>query len=170
MLRHECPELTRVAAVVALVAWFWLRGEHFLAANGPTFDEPVHLAAGYSYWATGSFRLNREDPPLLKLLWAAPLMFGDRPAYPHDVVRETNDDHWHVGNAFLYSSDRPPSELLNPARRVNLALGCGVVLLAGWWAFRLWDSRSRGCRRDARSRCATRTCSRCRACSPPMSG
>ena len=131
-------------AVVALLAWFWSRGERFLAANGPTFDEPVHLAAGYSYWTTGSFRLNREDPPLLKLLWAAPLMFGDRPPYPHDVAAATNDDHWHVGTALLFYSGRAPRDLLDPARRVNLALGCGVVLLAGWWAFRLWNSRLAG--------------------------
>ncbi len=136
--------LLAVAACLALVAWFWARGERFLAANGPTFDEPVHLAAGYSYWATGSFRLNREDPPLLKLLWAVPLALGDSPPYPHDVARETNNDHWHVGNALLFHSNRAPSELLNPARRVNLALGCGVVLLAGWWAYRLWNARAAG--------------------------
>ncbi len=132
--------LLATALCLALVAWFWARGERFFAANGPTFDEPVHLAAGYSYWATGSFKLNREDPPLLKLLWAAPLMFGDRPTYPHDVARETDNNHWHVGNAFLFNSNRPPSELLNPARRLNLAFGCGLVLLVGWWAFRLWRS------------------------------
>ncbi len=133
-----------VAVCLALVAWFWCRGERFLAANGPTFDEPVHLAAGYSYWATGSFKLNREDPPLLKLLWAAPLALGDAPPYPHDVARETDDNHWHVGNAFLFNSGRAPSELLNPARRVNLAIGCAVVLLAGWWAYRLWGARIAG--------------------------
>lgn len=132
--------LLTVVAVVALLAWFWSRGERFLAANGPTFDEPVHLAAGYSYWTTGRFRLNREDPPLLKLLWAVPLLFGERPPYPHDVAATTNDDHWHVGTAFLFNSDRAPRQLLDPARRVNLALGCAVVLLAGWWAFRLWNS------------------------------
>src|SRR5437868_14522880 len=93
--------LLAVVACVALLAGFGSRGEKFLAANGPTFDEPVHLAAGYSYWTTGSFRLNREDPPLLKLLWAAPLMFGERPPYPHDVAAATNEDHWHVGTAFL---------------------------------------------------------------------
>src|SRR5262249_9226033 len=131
-------------AVLALLAWFWARGEQFLAANGPTFDEPVHLAAGYSYWTTGSFRLNREDPPFLKLLWAAPLLIGDRPPYPYDVAAATNDDHWHVGTAFLFHSGRSPRELLDPARRVNLALGCAVVLLAGWWAFRLWNSRLAG--------------------------
>src|SRR5262245_29434129 len=130
-----------IVAVFALVAWFWNRGERFLEANGPTFDEPVHLAAGYSYWTTGSFRLNSEHPPLLKLLWAAPLMFGDRPAYPHDVAAATNDDHWHVGNALLFHSGRAPRELLDPARRVNHALGCGVLLLAGRVALRLWQSR-----------------------------
>ncbi len=136
--------LLTAVAVGALLAWFWALGEQFLAANGPTFDEPVHLAAGYSYWTTGSFRLNREDPPLLKLLWAAPLMLGDRPPYPHDVAAATNDDHWHVGTALLFHSGRAPRDLLDPARRVNLALGCGVVLLAGWWAFRLWNSRLAG--------------------------
>jgi hypothetical protein len=135
--------LTTVA-VLALTAWFWSRGEEFLAANGPTFDEAVHLAAGYSYWTTGNFRLNPEHPPLLKLLWAAPLAIGDWPPYPHDVAGATNNDHWHVGTALLYHSGRPPRELLDPARRVNLALGCCVVLLAGWWAFRLWKSRLAG--------------------------
>src|SRR5215218_6979287 len=144
MRRERTRTALAVVAIVGLLTWFWSRGERFLAANGPTFDEPVHLAAGYSYWVTGSFRLNREDPPLLKLLWAAPLMLGDRPPYPHDVAAATNDDHWHVGTALLYHSGRRPRELLDPARRVNLALGCGVVLLAGWWAFRLWRSRLAG--------------------------
>ena len=31
-----------VIACLALVAWFWQRGERFIAANGPTFDEPAH--------------------------------------------------------------------------------------------------------------------------------
>ena len=144
MTRNRASALLALAVVTGLVACFWCRGERVLAANGPTFDEPVHLAAGYSYWATGSFRLNPEHPPLLKLLWAAPLVFGDRPPYPHDVARETNNDHWHIGNAFLFQSGRAPSELLSPARRVNLALGCGVVLLVGWWAYRLWNSRIAG--------------------------
>jgi hypothetical protein len=136
--------LLTAGTVLVLLAWFWSRGEAFLAANGPTFDEGVHLAAGYSYWVTGSFQLNREDPPLLKLLWAAPLALGDRPPYPHDVAAATNNDHWHVGTALLFNSGRPVRELLDPARRVNLALGCAVVALAGWWAFRLWNSRLAG--------------------------
>ena len=123
----------------ALVGYFWWQGERFIAANGPTFDEGVHLAAGYSQW-TGDFRMNREDPPLLKFLWAAPLA-AERRLSPLDTA-ESN--HWHVANALLYESGTSPASLLAPARRVNLALGCGLVLLVGWWAFRAWGSRPAG--------------------------
>jgi hypothetical protein len=88
--------------------------------------------------------MNPEHPPLLKLLWAAPLVLNDRSLYPANVAAATNDDHWHVGTAFLFSSGKSPRELLDPARRVNLALGCCLVLLAGWWAYRLWNSHLAG--------------------------
>lgn len=136
--------LRSVAAIVAclaLGAWFWNRGERFIAANGPTFDEGAHLTAGYSYWSTGDFRLNPEHPPLLKLLWAAPLALSGSPPYPHEAGGTTGN-HWHIANALLYESGVPPRQLLDPARRVNLALGCGLVLLVGWTAFRVWGSRS----------------------------
>ena len=140
MTRDPAYSLLTVAACLALVAWFWLRGERFIAANGPTFDEGVHLAAGYSYWATGDFRLNAEDPPLLKLAWAAPLALSGSPPYPRDAAAAT-DNHWHVAHALLYESGVPPRQLLDPARRVNLALGCCLVLLVGWVALRVWGSR-----------------------------
>ena len=144
MNRSCWGNVAAVVAGLALVAGFWWQGERFIAANGPTFDEGVHLAAGYSYWVTGDFRLNHEDPPLLKLLWALPLVLGDRPPYPSDVAAASNNDHWKIGSALLYDSGVPPARLLTPARRVNLAVGCGVVLLAGWWAFRAWGSHLAG--------------------------
>lgn len=133
-----------VIAAAGLVAWFWWQGERFIAANGPTFDEAPHLAAGYGYWTTGDFRMNPEHPPLLKMWWALPLVLGDRPPYPLDVAAATHHDHWQVGTAFLYGSGVPYTQLLTPARRMNLGLGCGVVMLAGWWAFRVWGSRLAG--------------------------
>lgn len=45
---------------------------------GPTFDEHYYIASGYSYLLEGDFSLNREHPPLLKLLAGLPLLlFGD---------------------------------------------------------------------------------------------
>src|SRR5262245_32612517 len=140
MRGNRLSSLAAVAVCLALVAWFWSRGERFLAANGPTFDEGVHLAAGYSYWATGDFRLNAEDPPLLKLLWAAPLAAAGTPPLPGSPA----DNHWHVADALMYESGVPPRQLLDTARRVNLGLGCGLVLLVGWVSHRVWGARLAG--------------------------
>lgn len=139
-MARSAPAALAGLACVALVAWFWVRGERAIAANSPTFDEAVHLTAGYAYWTTGSFQMNREDPPLMKLLWAVPLLFGERLEYPHDVAEATNDDHWHVSTAFVARAGVPPPELFAGPRRVNLVLGCCVVLLCAWWAYRLWGS------------------------------
>ena len=128
-------------ACLALVAWFWHRGERFIAANGPTFDEPAHLAAGYGYWTAGAFKLNPEHPPLLKLLWSFPLLFSDAPPYPHPIAGTSKFNHWKVGNAWLFESGASPRTLLDPARRVNLALGSLLVLLVGWVCLRVWQSR-----------------------------
>lgn len=141
MNRGRAETILAVLICAVLVAWFWWRGERFIAANGPTFDEAAHLAAGYGYWTTGEFRLNPEHPPLLKMLWALPLVLGDAPPFPREVAAATQLNHWHVGAAWLYGSGVPPRQLLDPARRVNLAVGCGVVLLTGWVALRVWRSK-----------------------------
>jgi hypothetical protein len=135
------PRIATAVAVVALVAAFWAQGERFIAANGPTYDEAVHLAAGYSYWATGEFRLNIEDPPLAKLAWALPVYLADPGLY-----RPVGDppDEWLTGNAFLFAEPGRAERLLSNGRRVNLLFGVGVVLLAGWWAYRAWNSRLAG--------------------------
>src|SRR5262249_40180120 len=44
-----------------------------LRAHSATFDEGTHLPSGYTYLAFGDHRLNPEQPPLVKLLAAAPL-------------------------------------------------------------------------------------------------
>ena len=104
-----------LAAVAALVAWFWSRGEQFIAANGQTFDEGVHLAAGYSYWSTGNFRSNAEDPPLFKLLWAAPLAATGSPPYPSGVTSPTSN-HWHVATRYSMSRAFPRERCSTRAR------------------------------------------------------
>jgi hypothetical protein len=43
----------------------------------PTFDEPVHVLAGYSYLKWRDYRVNPEHPPLAKALAALPLLAVD---------------------------------------------------------------------------------------------
>jgi hypothetical protein len=124
-----------LGAVSLLIGWFWQRGEAVLSANGPTFDEPAHLATGLHYWQTKRLAMNPEHPPLLKLWWSVPLVIaGDAP----DV--SSCSDHWQAGDVLLRTGVSPP-DVFRPARRMNLILGCGIVLVAGWWAFRGSNSR-----------------------------
>lgn len=73
----------RVARGVALwtaaglVGYFVACGLVQARGAAPTYDEPAHLAAGYSYWRFGDFRMNPEHPPGLKLLAALPLLAAD---------------------------------------------------------------------------------------------
>jgi len=134
--------LTAVAGL-ACIAVFCVRGERAVTHTAPTFDEAVHLTAGYSYWRTGDFRINRETPPLMKLLWALPLLATDRPPFQPDPEQLEQNDIWRLGDAFLYESPLDFRAMLYPARRVNLAVGAALVALIGWWAWRLW-SRAAG--------------------------
>lgn len=43
---------------------------------GPTYDEHFYAAAGNHYWRSGDFALNREHPPLLKLMAGLPLVLA----------------------------------------------------------------------------------------------
>lgn len=68
-------------AVALLILIYGL--ELFLSARleSPTFDEPAHLYAGYSYWLRHDFGINPEHPPLVKLVASLPLLVN-KPAYP----------------------------------------------------------------------------------------
>jgi len=43
---------------------------------GPTYDEHFYVAAGNHYWRSGEFALNREHPPLLKLMAGLPMLLA----------------------------------------------------------------------------------------------
>jgi 4-amino-4-deoxy-L-arabinose transferase-like glycosyltransferase len=69
------PRILTATLVLALVAAFVLLTVGSAARESATYDEPAHLAAGYSYWHVGDYRMNPEHPPLLKLLAAFPLLW-----------------------------------------------------------------------------------------------
>jgi hypothetical protein len=103
-----------------------------------TWDEGIHLAAGYSYLKTGQFRLNPEHPPLFKLLAALPLLLL-RPELP------TQHPSWATANVFdfavqfMYGNRVDADTILFWGRSVTILL----TLLLGL-ALALWTRRSFG--------------------------
>ncbi|MBI3633852.1 MAG: glycosyltransferase family 39 protein, partial [Candidatus Vogelbacteria bacterium] len=96
-----------------------------------TIDEAVHLAAGYSYWKTGDFRMNPEHPPLIKMLAAFPLLFTKATLPTHDPSWQKVDE-WKFGEVFLYHNTLSPDTLLLLGRLPIMLLS----LVLGWAIFR----------------------------------
>ncbi|HKA08785.1 MAG TPA: phospholipid carrier-dependent glycosyltransferase [Gemmataceae bacterium] len=125
-------------AGLLFIGLFVARADHFARSASQTFDEGAHLVAGLSYWRTGTFRINPEHPPLLKLLWSIPIALRSDVQFEPDPDAWEKKDHWILADDFLYSGRPDHFELLVSARRVNIALGATLVALIGWWAYRLW--------------------------------
>jgi 4-amino-4-deoxy-L-arabinose transferase-like glycosyltransferase len=131
---------TPLSAGLIFLLLFFVQGVFFIRANSPTYDEAMHLAAGYSYLATGDFRLEPQNPPLIKALLALPLYVG------HSLPFNPDSQHWHngteffLGQDFLYRSTLPADQMLAVSRVPNLFLGGILTALIGWWAYRLWGS------------------------------
>lgn len=69
------PVLVSIALGIGLAFMLVLLGT--IKELSPTFDEPVHVVAGYSYLKWGDYRVNPEHPPLAKALAALPLLAFD---------------------------------------------------------------------------------------------
>ncbi len=99
-----------------------------------TWDEPVHLAAGYSYWITGQYQLNPEHPAFVKLLCALPLYWFYHPKL--DVTTLGGQDAVLAGNLFVYRNTVPPDTLLLAGRLMNICLTLLFAIYLSWWAER----------------------------------
>jgi len=58
---HKAETILTAALLLVLLL---VQGISFIRANSQTYDEATHLAAGYSYLATGDFRLDSEQLPI----------------------------------------------------------------------------------------------------------
>jgi len=95
------------------------------AANtkSPTFDEPQHLTAGYSYWVANDFRLDPENGNLPARWAALPLLWS------HPNFVSLNDRGWQcadegrTGHQFFYEVGNDPDQILGQARMMMSIFG-----------------------------------------------
>ena len=72
-----------------------------------TVDEVPHIAAGVAY-LTGDLRLNREHPPLVKVLAAAALPSRDPPLALPGAAADPYSAQWTWGSEWLHDARRSP--------------------------------------------------------------
>ncbi len=110
------------------------------ARESQTSDEAVYLVSGLSYWRTGDWRLNIEHPPLLKELFALPLV-------ARGIKFSASDEDWNgasqwdIAPKVLYESVVAGQSLLFSARVVNVLLTLMLVVVAAAWSWKTWGRK-----------------------------
>jgi len=120
-----------LAAVVLLAAYFALAITSVLRKSA-TYDEPVHLAGGYSYWVRNDYRINPENGILPQRWMALPLLAG------HWRLPDLNDppqyDEWLLAHRFLYESGNDARTMLLLGRAMVALLGVALAAVVYSWS------------------------------------
>ena len=119
-------------AVLALLALQAAVQIGSIRQESQTWDEGIHLAAGYSYWRTGDFRMNPEHPPFTKLWCALPLLWMDV-RLPADESAWRARDELNFGALFLYTNRLSADAILFPARCMTIVLTLALGLAIALW-------------------------------------
>jgi len=120
------------AAVGALLAAFFVLALTSVLHKSVTYDEPVHLAGGYSYWVCNDYRINPENGILPQRWMALPLLLGRWDL--GDINDPPRYDEWQMAYRFLYESGNDLSAMLLLGRGMVALLGVGLGLLVYRWS------------------------------------
>ena len=121
------------AAVVLLLFYGTLLAS--LREKSPTFDEPGHATAGYTYWKFGDYRIDPENGNFSKRWIALPFLFGT-PAFPStDFFGWSKASTWLLADEWFNRSGHDPAALTARGRAMSgliaVALGAAVN---GYWS------------------------------------
>jgi hypothetical protein len=97
-----------------------------------TWDEGIHISAGYAYLTRGDYSWNIEHPPMVKLMSAAPLLFLGLEAHPLQPDGKRKDQVAY-GIDFLYRNRRHADTILIAARTPTILLTALFTLAFAWW-------------------------------------
>lgn len=105
-----------------------------LAYKSPTFDEPGHVSAGYSYWARNDYRLDPENGNLAKRWFAIPHILSgvDYPAESSKWWRETDDRF--LADEWFYRSGIDPDRVTRMGRAMAALIAVAGAFLVWLWS------------------------------------
>jgi tetratricopeptide (TPR) repeat protein len=127
----------RNALPIALLGLFALLAVSSMARMSVTGDEVTHLPSGYTYVATGDFRLNMQHPPLIKMLAGLPLLALDlKPVESGPGWNQGRE--WLFGKDFLTNNREPMARIVFLARLPMVAVGLLLGTVLFLWARELW--------------------------------
>jgi 4-amino-4-deoxy-L-arabinose transferase-like glycosyltransferase len=136
---HACAPGWRLWAV-ALIAAVCFTSWQVVRANrqSATWDEPIHLTAGFAALTQGDFRVDPSHPPLIRMWAALPLTIAGA-SIDTTVIDGTPATEWlprgyAFAREFLFGPAGGDASLL-AARAMVIAWGAGLGLLVFWWGY-----------------------------------
>ncbi|MFH1265593.1 MAG: glycosyltransferase family 39 protein [Planctomycetota bacterium] len=113
-------------------------GAAFIRSAAPTFDEPPHIAGGYSTLTTGSYRFHAlHHPPFAEIWPAIPLVFLGADNFSSHPTW-TGWKIYGYAEQFLYHNRLSAERMLNAGRIFNLLAWYSLLVLGLWnWSRRL---------------------------------
>ena len=144
--RGKTSRTGSLIAVVLISLVFFLLSFSAALQKSPTYDEPVHLFAGYAYLKWGDLRINPEHPPLAKALAALPLLavdFGTAgiTRAERDIVQRWKDYGWVLADRF-FGSHKDPDRLFLAGKLVMIILAVILGVFVFFWARDLFGLRA----------------------------
>lgn len=132
----------RVLLVGLMLATFAVCALIAARTNTPTDDEFVQLPMGLYYLKTGRFDLDRRNPPLIKMLSAAPLLLTGAKLDTDPKWRAQGEGWWMwiFGTRFMRINQDNYFDLFFAGRIPNILLGMAGALLVYAWARSLFGS------------------------------
>ncbi|MBI1312166.1 DUF2079 domain-containing protein [bacterium] len=103
-----------------------------------THDEYWHIPVGLLHWRSGRFDWENLNPPLIRMLAAAPLTVTAQVG----EITEPTDQIWSYGDDLFAANRDNYRSLLIQARMPIVALSLLTALLLGCWATELFGVRS----------------------------
>jgi hypothetical protein len=131
--RHQRTWLLQ-AAVVGLLAWYFISAVTATVGKSVAFDELLHLTGGYSYWKFGDFRMQPTNGNLPQRWAAIPLLFRNT-HFP-----DLDQDAWRLsasgtmGDQFFHSVANDADAMLLRGRAMTALFGVALGALVFFWA------------------------------------
>jgi hypothetical protein len=108
--------------------------------KSPTFDEPTHLTAGYSYWLRKDFRLDAENGNL-PARWAALPLLLSRPNFPAaESLPWKQGSVGQTSQRFFYRMGNNPDQVLLQGRIMMSAFSGALCLMIFFCSRRLFGT------------------------------
>jgi len=106
--------------------------------KSPTFDEPTHLTAGYSFWLKNDYRLDPENGNW-PARWAALPLLMWRPSFPQNAAWKQGDVG-QVSERVLYHTGNNSDRVVILGRSMMAVVGAGLCLLIFFCSNRLFGA------------------------------